>query len=161
MIHDIDYSTEAFQSLVLPEELKKSVIALVSVHQKKLAGFDFVVKGKGKGIISSCTVLQVLVKRLQPVKFTVYVPILNCIDSSEESVADFAKRPLYTMSAGDLGVDAYSVEKGLSNAMELASTWNAIILIDEADVFLQERSLDNLQRNSIVSGMSFVSMANI
>ena len=34
----------------------------------------------------------------------------------------------------------------------MAAKWNAIILLDEADVFLEERRPNELQRNSLVSG---------
>ena len=30
--------------------------------------------------------------------------------------------------------------------------WNAVLLLDEADVFLAERNLENLSRNALVSG---------
>lgn len=33
----------------------------------------------------------------------------------------------------------------------MASTWNAVLLIDEADIFLEARSLHDLERNSLVS----------
>ncbi len=35
--------------------------------------------------------------------------------------------------------------------IELATAWNAIILIDEADIFLEQRSLNDIQRNGLVS----------
>lgn len=33
----------------------------------------------------------------------------------------------------------------------MASTWNAVLLIDEADIFLERRSLHDMERNSLVS----------
>ena len=56
------------------------------------------------------------------------------------------------MCAGDFGVSSSSVEQGLGDALQLATTWNAIILIDEADVFLERRSVHDLERNGLVSG---------
>jgi SpoVK/Ycf46/Vps4 family AAA+-type ATPase len=35
--------------------------------------------------------------------------------------------------------------------MDMASTWKAVLLIDEADIFLERRSLHDLERNSLVS----------
>ena len=55
------------------------------------------------------------------------------------------------MSCGELGVGTGSVENNLSSALELATKWNAIALIDEADVFLEQRSAHDLERNSLVS----------
>lgn len=35
--------------------------------------------------------------------------------------------------------------------LDLAGTWNAIVLIDEADVFLEQRNVSDLERNGLVS----------
>ena len=61
------------------------------------------------------------------------------------------RAPLYMMSAGDLGLDSYQVESSLSNVLEMASKWNAVLLLDEADVFLEQRSSHDLERNKLVS----------
>jgi hypothetical protein len=76
----------------------------------------------------------------------------NYIDTAAESVADGTRRPLYTISSGDLGTDTTLVEARLSEALALATSWNAVVLIDEADVFLEERKLHDLKRNGLVSG---------
>lgn len=61
------------------------------------------------------------------------------------------KVPLYIMAAGDLGLDPRSVENKLQDVMSMCSRWGAILLLDEADVFLEERSLHELERNKLVS----------
>ena len=61
------------------------------------------------------------------------------------------RAPLYMMSAGDLGLDSSQVESSLSNVLEMASKWNAVLLLDEADVFLEQRSSHDLERNKLVS----------
>jgi SpoVK/Ycf46/Vps4 family AAA+-type ATPase len=60
---------------------------------------------------------------------------------------------LFPITCGDIGTDAGEVEANLREHFELAQTWNAVLLLDEADVFLQARELDgaSLQRNSLVS----------
>ncbi|KAG8532277.1 uncharacterized protein KY384_003918 [Bacidia gigantensis] len=55
------------------------------------------------------------------------------------------------MSAGDLGLEASDVETNLSNVLEMATKWNAVLLLDEADVFLEQRSAHDLERNKLVS----------
>jgi AAA+ superfamily predicted ATPase len=55
------------------------------------------------------------------------------------------------MSAGDLGFDPRKVETNLQDILEMCSRWNAILLLDEADVFLEQRSLHELERNKLVS----------
>lgn len=43
-------------------------------------------------------------------------------------------------------------EQQLSKWFRLAELWGAVMLLDEADVFLEKRSMSDLQRNSLVSG---------
>lgn len=68
-----------------------------------------------------------------------------------ESVADHIERPLYILNSGELGIQPQEVEENLNKALMLAVAWNAILLIDEADVFLEQRSVQDLQRNCLVS----------
>jgi AAA+ superfamily predicted ATPase len=55
------------------------------------------------------------------------------------------------LCAGDLGTNAELLEQNLVEITSLAHKWGAIILIDEADVYLAERSLQDIQRNGLVS----------
>jgi SpoVK/Ycf46/Vps4 family AAA+-type ATPase len=54
------------------------------------------------------------------------------------------------ISAGDLSSDAAKLEKQLSLHFELADHWKALLLLDEADVFLRKRDTDHTH-NSLVS----------
>ena len=45
------------------------------------------------------------------------------------------------------------MEFDLGKALRLAEKWDAIILIDEADVFLEQRTTNDLVRNGLVSGL--------
>lgn len=67
-------------------------------------------------------------------------------------VAEEMKKPLYSMSAGELGHTAREVEQGLRKVLELSTKWGAILLIDECDVFLEQRTTSDLERNKLVSG---------
>ena len=59
--------------------------------------------------------------------------------------------PLYVVGAGDLGTTAERVDSSLSTILKISATWSAVVLIDEADVFLEERSLLHLERNAMVA----------
>lgn len=50
-----------------------------------------------------------------------------------------------------LGTKPEEVEKSLDRALELCRLWNAMLLLDEADVFLGARTNDGLARNELVS----------
>jgi len=60
---------------------------------------------------------------------------------------------LIESSVADVGVKAEHVEEKLTNYFELATAWNAVLLIDEADILLESRSLDQgtLDRNAMVA----------
>ncbi len=53
--------------------------------------------------------------------------------------------------AGDLGTNAQLLEERLSKILSLVCRWNAILLLDEADVFLECRSRHGLEYNALVS----------
>jgi hypothetical protein len=67
------------------------------------------------------------------------------------AVAEKSRVPLYSVSAGVLGSHANEVELALDQALDLCRLWNAILLLDEADVFLGARTDDGLLRNELVS----------
>ena len=60
------------------------------------------------------------------------------------------------MSAGVLGTKPEEMEKSLDRALELCRLWNAMLLLDEADVFLGARTNDGLARNELVSSKRVV-----
>ena len=47
------------------------------------------------------------------------------------------------------------VEESLEQVLELTSKWNAILLLDECDMFLEARSTADIRRNRLVSGEFF------
>lgn len=55
------------------------------------------------------------------------------------------------VTCGDLGAEPDDLEKRLKMTFEYAVNWNAVLLLDEADVFLQERDVHDLKRNALVS----------
>jgi ATP-dependent 26S proteasome regulatory subunit len=61
------------------------------------------------------------------------------------------RKPLYSMSAGELGAMAHEVEHDLDRVLELSARWGAVLLLDECDVFLERRSLSDMHRNKLVS----------
>ncbi|OMP85294.1 26S protease regulatory subunit 8 [Diplodia seriata] len=68
-----------------------------------------------------------------------------------ESIAEYTQRPLLSITAADLGHEPDLLEKNLLRFFRNATKWDAIVLLDEADVFLERRSANDLRRNSIVS----------
>ncbi|KAA8621340.1 SpoVK ATPase of the AAA+ class [Pyrenophora tritici-repentis] len=133
-VRDIEWQTDAFDRLVLPRNQKELILGFTESQRKFRDTFDDVIEGKGKGMIILLCGPPGVGKTL-----------------TSESVAEEMKVPLYMMSAGDLGFDPRKVETKLQDILEMCSRWNAVLLLDEADVFLEQRSLHELERNKLVS----------
>lgn len=141
-LKEIEWNTSCFEDLVLDPSTKKTVQALVSTHSQKREsadgknqdGFDDIVKGKGKGLVCVLHGPPGVGKTL-----------------TAECVAEYVQRPLFMVSSGDLGVTSEQLDVQLTEIMDMTSTWRAVLLIDEADVFLEQRALHDLHRNAMVS----------
>ncbi|KUI55394.1 ATPase family AAA domain-containing protein 3 [Cytospora mali] len=68
-----------------------------------------------------------------------------------ESVAETFEKPLYPVTCGDIGTEPEAVERYLESVLTIGKTWGCVVLLDEADVFLAQRSLEDLRRNALVS----------
>jgi hypothetical protein len=79
-------------------------------------------------------------------------PPCNCIllNLRPESIAEHAQKPLYTITSGELGTDIVTTDKQLRSAFRQAQEWNAILLLDEVDVFLAERNSVDLVQSAFV-----------
>jgi len=67
-----------------------------------------------------------------------------------EAIAEFLHRPLYSMTVGELGTNAKDLESNLRTILELAAVWGAVLLLDEADIFLEARTVKDIKRNAMV-----------
>ena len=134
----INWNNEAFSNLVLPAERKMLLHSLVDAHGRTDATgkmiFDDFVPGKGQGLIVNLFGPPGVGKTL-----------------SAEATSEHLRRPLYVVGCGDFGTDADDLDRALNRAFDLAASWNAVLLIDEADVFLEQRSLHDMQRNAMVA----------
>ncbi|KAI8184267.1 Bifunctional solanapyrone synthase [Colletotrichum sp. SAR 10_75] len=71
---------------------------------------------------------------------------------SEEVVAEEAQRPLYRVSTRELSFDPSSLKKQLSDHFILGRRWGAIMLIDEADMFMPKgQSLTPAQNATVTA----------
>ena len=82
------------------------------------------------------------------------IPQTNCF-ACAESIAAYTGKPLLKIGVADIGLSPGWVEKYLEEYFELANKWNAVLLFDEADIFLEERLSERLgdkERNAVVAG---------
>lgn len=69
-----------------------------------------------------------------------------------ECIAHHTERPLLILTCSDIGVDAKTIESELIRWFKLAEHWGALILIDEADIYMEERRSQDIERNHLVAG---------
>jgi hypothetical protein len=123
------YDPEIVNKLILPVEHKRLIGTLT---QTSAARFEDIVRGKAAGVIVLCSGLPGTGKTL-----------------TAEVYSEVVKRPLYSVQCAQLGTDEEELEKELSEVLDRAARWRAILLIDEADVYIHERG-DNIHQNAIV-----------
>ncbi|KAI0502743.1 P-loop containing nucleoside triphosphate hydrolase protein [Xylaria bambusicola] len=134
-LQPVAWNDEAFNKLVLPGDGKQ--LAWEFVEARSLAHseqFDDFIPDKGRGLI-----------------VLMYGPPGVGKTFTAEAIADKARVPLYSLSAAELGISPHAVEKALEHALGLCRMWNAMLLLDEADVFLGVRTSDSLVRNELVA----------
>jgi hypothetical protein len=144
-IKDIRFNNEAYDKLVLPPSEKKMAWAFVESKNSLMdasdpagsTAFDDFVADKGKGLV--------MLLCGSPGVGKTY---------TAEAIAEMAEVPLYMISAGELGSNSAGVELALDAVLDLCRRWKAMLLLDEADVFLGKRfSGENgsIERNELVS----------
>ncbi|KAG8722059.1 hypothetical protein FRC08_007480 [Ceratobasidium sp. 394] len=132
---EIVFDEMAFDQLVLRKEYKKMIKALVETHAGHEDGLaKDLVAGKGGGMVMVLHGKPGTGKTL-----------------TAEAISEHLKCPLYTVSSGELGIQAAQLERQLNDTLEMTAAWGAVVLIDEADVFLEARDTHDLVRNSLVS----------
>ncbi|KAF4339550.1 AAA family ATPase [Fusarium beomiforme] len=131
-LREVQWNSQAFEYLVI-SQVTKELIKAVVMNQLGSKANDLI-HGKGNGLFMLLHGGPGTGKTL-----------------TAESVAEIAKRPLYRVTCGDIGTKAEDVEKYLEVVLYLGKTWGCVVLLDEADVFLEQRSLVNIERNALVS----------
>lgn len=129
-IRSIAWRDDAFDKLVLDPSKKNLVKSLVEFHG---SSFEDVIDGKGGGCI-----------------FLLHGEPGQGKTLTAEAVAELLHRPLYSISVGELGTNPNQLEDNLRQILDTAVTWNAVLLLDEADIFLEARDEKDIMRNAMV-----------
>ncbi|KAL8897984.1 MAG: hypothetical protein Q9207_006925 [Kuettlingeria erythrocarpa] len=133
-LRPVNFRKNAWERLVLDKEYKDIVQALVSSYVDKTAGLEDIIAGKGAGLVT-----------------LLHGPPGTGKTLTAECVAESFGKPLYQVTCGEIGTHSSMLEERLEEIFDDAVTWGAILVLDEADVFLQERDYENLERNALVS----------
>lgn len=133
--------TDPFRFLQIDAANKRTIRCLVSDHfntkkarkSGEIASQD-PIPGKGRSLV-----------------FLLHGPPGVGKTATVEAVAQVYRKPLFSITSGDLGSTPAQVESNLTEIFHLANVWDCVLLLDEADVFLEEREKSNLERNAVVS----------
>ncbi|HEU5437109.1 MAG TPA: ATP-binding protein [Telluria sp.] len=129
-LREYRYQPELRDKLVLPGHHRDLIDILTSNMDVFL---EDVVPGKSGGTTILCQGAPGLGKTL-----------------TAEIYAEVVGKPLYRVHSGQLGTTAASVGATLTGILRRAMRWQAIILLDEADVYIRRRDND-LEHNAIVA----------
>lgn len=123
------YDTNVGDKLVLPADFKDFIEVLIEHSKNK---FVDIVGGKEGGTI-------ILLEGPPGTGKTL----------TAEVYSEVMERPLYKVQSSQLGTNPDTVEKQLKEVLQRSERWGAILLIDEADVYIHTRG-DDIDQNAIV-----------
>ncbi|MCF2524992.1 ATP-binding protein [Bradyrhizobium sp. G127] len=123
------YQPDLKQKLILPEE-QTDLIDILTAEMDVL--IDDIVAGKSGGTTVLCAGPPGVGKTL-----------------TAEVYAEIIQRPLYRVHSGQLGLNVAAMETALKDALMRAQRWGAVMLIDEADVYIKRRD-DDIAMNAVV-----------
>ncbi|MBA53447.1 MAG: AAA family ATPase [Pseudomonadales bacterium] len=124
-----EYQPELKDKLILPPE-QTDLIDILTAEMDML--MDDVVQGKSGGTTVLCAGPPGVGKTL-----------------TAEVYSEVIRRPLYRVHSGQLGLNVMEMEQALKNTLIRAQRWGAVMLIDEADVYIKRRD-DNIAANAVV-----------
>jgi hypothetical protein len=124
-----EYQPDLKRKLVLPEE-QTDLIDILTAEMDLL--MDDIVAGKSGGTTVLCAGPPGVGKTL-----------------TAEVYSEIIRRPLYRVHSGQLGLNVTAMEAALKNALTRAQRWGAVMLIDEADVYIKRRE-DDMTMNAVV-----------
>lgn len=128
------WDPNTFEKLILAPRKREVIKALVQSHGTGTAAFDDIVTGKGKGLVGLLSGGPGVGKTM-----------------TAEVVAELSMRPLYCVTAGELGSTMDTIYAQLRMAFKISAKWGCAALTDEVDVFLHKRGDASLERNALCS----------
>ncbi|KAL7935703.1 P-loop containing nucleoside triphosphate hydrolase protein [Trichoderma chlorosporum] len=135
-LRPVKWNENAMDHLVLDPKKKNMLTRLVRYHSHRHGrnGEKDLIAGKGQS-------LAILLHGPPGVGKTL----------TAESTAETMKKPLVSLSIGEMVWNESNLQSKLETEFKRAKNWDAVLLLDEADVVLEARSFEDVRRNGIVS----------
>lgn len=129
----------AYSHLVYDDQQKDLVLSFVESHNLKNTTSTAIVN-------TSQPMQDVIIGKGQGLIILLSGPPGTGKTLTAEAVADKTHRPLLYLHAEDLGISAATLGANVKRMFEMATDWDAVILLDEADVFMAERHPTDIHR---------------
>ena len=126
------YDAKVVDKLIIPGEVKTLVHTLLKSSLDGTSSMTDVVRNKMGGT----TILS-------------HGPPGTGKTLTAEVFSETMKRPLYVVQCSQLGLNPDEIETQLNRVLRRAEKWKAILLLDEADVYVMKRGA-NIEQNAIV-----------
>lgn len=136
-LRDPEWDDRALDRVMMPplkRELMRSLMLAQRAGDEGQGRLGAPCKGEGRGLVGLLSGGPGLGKTM-----------------TAEAAAEVSRRPLYAVSAGELGADVSEVGRRLGEVLGLASSWKCLLLIEECGVFLRRRDSVSLVNNALVS----------
>ncbi|KAF3398203.1 hypothetical protein F1880_005613 [Penicillium rolfsii] len=157
-LRDVNWSPESFDCLQIPPESKTLLLSMAKTRLGLIptVPFDDVIDGKGQGL----NILLEYVGNL--FMYYIVVSVLTCVSGppgvgktfTVEATSEYLNQPLYSISAGELVVDhgdSNALEQQLETVFKIAQHFKAVLLLDEADAFMEQRTSYHDTHNRLVT----------
>ena len=131
-ISPITWQERVFEKLYIDETTKELLMALVTKGTKSKSKQD-------EGTVDSLILLF-------------YGAPGTGKTFAAESIAEIAKKPLLRLSLADMvSKPAADLEKFIELIHKIDKSWDCVLLLEDADVILEEKSLNDIGRNALVA----------
>ncbi|OTB06094.1 hypothetical protein M426DRAFT_319166 [Hypoxylon sp. CI-4A] len=124
LIRDVVWNEEASKDMVADEDTKELILALVTSQA------------------TAETDTELMETNSNGFNLLLYGSSGTGKTSTAELIAEMAKKPLFLVTCGDLGVEPGVIEKNLQTVLYYGRIWDCVVVLDEADIFLKRRTLN-------------------
>ncbi len=135
-LHLPEWMPDPWDQLELSAQRKDLLKTLVNAHTNQVERSEDFIKKKGRGLVFLFHGQPGLGKTL-----------------TAEALSESIERPLYRVNIGLLAAKD-DWEPDLEKIFRDAHSWQAVLLLDEAEVIMEARTKDRMQQNSWCSGKS-------
>ncbi|KAJ5752813.1 ATPase AAA-type core [Penicillium odoratum] len=157
-LRDVKWSPESFDCLQIPPENKTLLLSMAKTRLGLIPTlpFDDVIDGKGQGLNILLEYVGNLFMHYLDASVLTYPSGPPGVGKTftVEATSEYFKLPLYSISPGDLAVDhgdSNALEQQLETVFKIAKHFKAVLLLDEADAFMEQRTSYHDTHNRMVT----------